>query len=47
MNKSDKSDIKLIEATPKYAEQVWQFRQEVLDCDKNSGSQFAGCLSLD
>lgn len=43
----NKSDIELIEATPKYAEQVWQFRQEVLDCDSNSESQFAGCLSLD
>ena len=29
------------------AEQVWQFRQEVFDCDSNSESQFAGCLSLD
>ncbi len=37
----------LIEATPDYAKQVWQFRQEVLDCDSNSESHFAGCLSLD
>ena len=37
----------LIEATLEYAEQVWQFRQEVLDCDSDSSSQFAGCLSLD
>ena len=41
------TDIYLIEATPKYAEQVWQFRQEIFDCDKDSESQFAGCLSLD
>lgn len=40
-------EIYLIEATFEYAEQVWQFRQEVFDCDNNSGSQFAGCLSLD
>lgn len=40
-------NITLIESTPEYAEQVWQFRQEVFDYDKNSGSQFAGCLSLD
>ncbi len=43
----NKSDIELIEATHEYAEQVWQFRQEILDCDSNSESQFAGCLSLD
>ena len=41
------SEIYLSEATPEYAEQVWQFRQEVFDCDKDSESQFAGCLSLD
>ena len=40
-------EIYLIEATSEYAEQVWQFCQEVFDYDKNSGSQFAGCLSLD
>lgn len=40
-------EIYLIEATFEYAEQVWQFCQEVFDCDNNSGSQFAGCLSLD
>lgn len=39
--------IELIEATVEYAEQVWQFRQEVLECDDNNESQFAGCLSLD
>ena len=43
----NKSDIELIKAPPEYAEQVWQFRQEVLDHDKNSGSRFAGCLSLE
>lgn len=43
----NKSDIELIKAPPEYAEQVWQFRQEILDCDNNSKSQFAGCLSLD
>ena len=41
------TDIYLIEATPEYAEQVWQFRQEIFDCDKDSESQFAGCFSLD
>lgn len=39
--------IELIEAALEYAEQVWQFRQEVFDCDKDSESQFAGGLSLD
>ena len=41
------SEIVLMEAALEYAEQVWQFRQEVLDRDKNSGSRFAGCLSLE
>lgn len=41
------TDIYLIEATFEYAEQVWQFRQEVFDYDNNSESQFAGGLSLD
>lgn len=41
------TSLKLIEATFEYADQVWQFRKEVFDCDKNSESQFAGCLSLD
>lgn len=41
------TDIYLVEATFEYAEQVWQFRQEVFDYDNNSESQFAGCLSLD
>ena len=41
------NSIYLIEATSEYAEQIWQFRQEVFDYDNNSGSQFAGCLSLD
>ena len=41
------NEICLLAATPEYAEQVWQFRQEVLDCDSNSESHFAGCLSLD
>ena len=40
------SEIVLIEAAPEYAEQVWQFRQEVLDHDKNSGSRFANIIKL-
>ena len=39
--------IELIEATFEYAKDVWQFRQEVLECDADNESQFAGCLSLD
>ena len=39
--------IELIEAALEYAEQVWQFRQEVFDYDNNSEIQFAGCFSLD
>lgn len=40
-------NITLIEATPEYVEQVWQFRQEVFDYDSDDENQFAGCLSLD
>jgi predicted acetyltransferase len=39
--------ITLIEPTEAYAEDIWAFRQEVLEQDAENEDQFAGCLSLD
>ncbi len=39
--------IELIEPNMKYADDIWAFRQEILDCDAESEDQFAGCMSLD
>lgn len=39
--------IELIEVNTKYADDIWKFRQEILGCDAENESKFAGCLSLD
>ena len=39
--------IELIEVNVEYADDIWQFRQEILECDAESEDQFAGCMSLD
>lgn len=39
--------IELIEVNSKYAEDIWRFRQEILEYDAESEDQFAGCMSLD
>ena len=39
--------IELIEVNMKYADDIWKFRQEILECDAESEDQFAGCMSLD
>lgn len=39
--------IELIEPTVKYADDIWEFRREILDYDAESEDQFAGCMSLD
>ncbi len=39
--------IRLVEPTEAYANDIWAFRQEILDCDADNEDQFAGCLSLD
>ena len=39
--------IKLVEPSPEYNEDIWAFRQEVLENDADNEDQFAGCLSLD
>ncbi len=28
-------------------DEIWSFRQEILECDAENEDQFAGCLSLD
>lgn len=39
--------IELVEVQKKYADDIWSFRQEILECDAENEDQFAGCLSLD
>ncbi len=36
----------LIEATERYIDELEQFKNEVLLCDKDSANQFAGCMGL-
>lgn len=40
-------NIELIEVNMDYANDIWQFRQDILEHDVNNEDQFAGCLSLD
>lgn len=40
-------EIKLIEPCLEYADEIWAFRQEILEVDENNEDQFAGCMSLD
>ena len=40
-------EIRLVEPTAEYAEDLWAFRQEILEYDADSDDQFAGCMSLD
>lgn len=39
----------LILIAPKieYADDIWEFRREILECDADTKDQFAGCMSLD
>ena len=39
------SSIKLIEPTMEYEEDIWQFRQEIID--SNDQDKFAGCGNLE
>ncbi len=39
--------IELLEVQKKYADDIWKFRQEIIECDATDEDQFAGCLSLD
>ncbi len=39
--------IELIEPQMKYANDIWEFREEILEYDAENEDQFAGCISLD
>ena len=39
--------IELTEPQKKYADDIWQFRKEILEFDKGNEDQFSGCMSLD
>ena len=39
--------IELVEVQKKYAVDIWEFRQEILECDAENEDRFAGCMSLD
>ncbi len=39
--------ISLIESQKMYADEIWKFRQEILECDAENEDQFAGCLLFD
>lgn len=46
--KKDSMDvIELIEPRAEYAEDIWAFRQEIMDSDADNDNRFAGCMSLD
>lgn len=40
-------EIALIEPHKKYADDIWEFRQEILKWDGENEDQIAGCLLLD
>lgn len=37
----------LTEPQTEYADDIWEFRREILEYDANTEDQFAGCMSLD
>lgn len=39
--------IELIEPGIEYADEIWEFRQEILDFDAENEDRFAGCISLE
>ena len=39
-------EIILVEPSLEYAEDLWAFRQEIIDKDADNEDQFAGCMSL-
>lgn len=40
-------EIVLTEPQLQYAEDIWRFRQEIMDCDARNEDQFAGCTRLE
>ncbi len=39
--------IELVEPQNKYADDIWEFRREILEYDADNEDKFAGCMSLD
>lgn len=39
-------ELILVEPSLEYAEDLWAFRQEIIDKDADNEDQFAGCMSL-
>lgn len=37
----------LLEPKIEYADDIWEFRREILECDADTEDRFAGCMSLD
>ena len=42
----ESSELTLIEPCEEYAEDLWAFRQEILEVDADNDNQFAGCMSM-
>ena len=40
-------EIMLVEPNADYADEIWAFRQEILENDSNSEDRFAGCGCLE
>ncbi len=40
-------EIILVDPSLEYAEDLWAFRQEIIDINADNKDQFAGCMSLD
>lgn len=40
-------EIVLVEPSLEYSEDIWSFRQEIMDNDADNEDKFAGCMSLD
>lgn len=38
--------LRLVEINKNYEDEIWEFRKEILDYDKDNEDQFAGCLGL-
>lgn len=40
-------ELILTEPKIEYADDIWEFRREILECDGEGTARFAGCMSLD
>lgn len=46
-NCDDRDHLLLAEPALEYADEIWRFRQEVLEHDGDSGDKFAGCFAME